>query len=128
MLLEFPLEVNLAINAGAALAIDVAAKGEAHIEAVRSFEGYACGDAHAVAPIGFGFVGYSYARKVDELVADAVELLPEDCIIHRLTGDGPKKSLIAPLWSGNKKRVMADMQKALRQRGIVAYQEKEHHK
>ena len=63
-----------------------------------------------------------------ELVADAVELLPEDCIIHRLTGDGPKKSLIAPLWSGNKKRVMADMQKALRQRGIVAYQEKEHHK
>ena len=63
-----------------------------------------------------------------ELVTDAVELLPEDCIIHRLTGDGPKKSLIAPLWSGNKKRVMADMQKALRQRGIVAYQEKEHHK
>lgn len=59
-----------------------------------------------------------------ELVADAVELLPEDCIIHRLTGDGPKKYLIAPLWSGNKKRVMADMQRVLRSRGIAAYQEK----
>lgn len=54
-----------------------------------------------------------------ELVADALELLPEKCVIHRLTGDGPKKDLIAPLWSGNKKRVMADMQKVLRARGII---------
>ena len=54
-----------------------------------------------------------------KLVADVLELLPEDCIIHRLTGDGPKKYLIAPLWSGNKKRVMADMQKTLRSRGIL---------
>lgn len=54
-----------------------------------------------------------------ELVADCLELLPESCIIHRLTGDGPKRDLLAPLWSGNKKRVMADMQRVLRQRGIV---------
>lgn len=54
-----------------------------------------------------------------ELVADALEFLPEKCVIHRLTGDGPKKDLIAPLWSGNKKRVMADMQKVLRARGII---------
>lgn len=54
-----------------------------------------------------------------ELVADCLELLPETCIIHRLTGDGPKKDLIAPLWSGNKKRVMADLQKVLRSRSIM---------
>lgn len=54
-----------------------------------------------------------------QLVADCLELLPETCIIHRLTGDGPKKDLMAPLWSGNKKRVMADLQKVLRSRGIM---------
>lgn len=54
-----------------------------------------------------------------QLVADCLELLPEPCVIHRLTGDGPKKDLIAPLWSGDKKRVMADLQKVLRSRGIM---------
>ena len=53
------------------------------------------------------------------LVADCLELLPESCVIHRLTGDGPKKILLAPLWSANKKRVMADMQKVLKARDIV---------
>lgn len=53
------------------------------------------------------------------LVADCLEELPEQCVIHRLTGDGPKKDLIAPLWSGDKKRVMADLQKVLRKSGIV---------
>lgn len=53
-----------------------------------------------------------------ELLADCLELLPESCIIHRLTGDGPKKLLLGPLWSGNKKRVMADLQKVLWARDI----------
>ena len=35
-----------------------------------------------------------------------VPLIPDNVIIHRLTGDGPKKSLIAPLWSGDKKTVL----------------------
>ena len=42
--------------------------------------------------------------------ADAVclclEHLPERVVIHRLTGDGPKTDLIAPLWSADKKRVL----------------------
>ena len=41
-----------------------------------------------------------------DLIIDCVELLPPDIVIHRLTGDGPKKLLIAPLWSGDKKRVL----------------------
>ena len=52
------------------------------------------------------------------LVADAIEILPEHIVIHRLTGDGPKKDLIAPLWSADKKRVLADLNSVLRQRGI----------
>ena len=95
MLLEFPLEVNLAINAGAALAIDVAAKGEAHIEAVRSFEGHAGGDAHAVATIGFGFVGYSYARKVGELVASAA-IIAQELVVPCYAGMGlPFSAVVA---------------------------------
>lgn len=39
------------------------------------------------------------------LIGRIIELLPPDMVIHRLTGDGPKKILIAPLWSANKKRV-----------------------
>lgn len=53
-----------------------------------------------------------------QLVADALEILPERIVIHRLTGDGPKKDLIAPLWSADKKRVLADLNRVLRQRGI----------
>lgn len=40
------------------------------------------------------------------LVRDALDLLPEDIVIHRMTGDGDKKSLVAPLWSADKKRVI----------------------
>lgn len=40
------------------------------------------------------------------LVADCIALLPKDMVIHRMTGDGDKKSLVAPLWSGDKKRVL----------------------
>lgn len=53
-----------------------------------------------------------------QLVADAIELLPPNVVIHRLTGDGPKRDLIAPLWSGDKKRVLADLNRVLRRRGI----------
>lgn len=53
-----------------------------------------------------------------QLLADCVEALPEECVIHRLTGDGPKKHLLAPLWSANKKRVLADIQKIFSARNI----------
>ena len=47
------------------------------------------------------------------LIKDALELLPEDIIIHRMTGDGDKKILIAPLWSADKKKVLNTLKKAL---------------
>lgn len=40
------------------------------------------------------------------LLAACVELLPPSMVIHRLTGDGAKRDLIAPLWSADKKRVL----------------------
>ncbi len=41
-----------------------------------------------------------------DLIRDALSILPEDIVIHRMTGDGDKKILIAPEWSGDKKRVL----------------------
>ncbi len=41
-----------------------------------------------------------------DLIRDALDILPEDIVIHRMTGDGDKKILIAPEWSGDKKRVL----------------------
>lgn len=52
------------------------------------------------------------------LVADALALLPERLVIHRMTGDGAKRDLIAPLWSGNKKEVLNRLNRTLRERGI----------
>lgn len=40
---------------------------------------------------------------------DCIEELPEDMVIHRLTGDGPKRILISPQWTGDKKRVLNEM-------------------
>ena len=52
-------------------------------------------------------------------VCEALTLLPREMIVHRLTGDGDKCSLAAPLWSGDKKAVRAAMDRALRERDIV---------
>ena len=41
-----------------------------------------------------------------DFVIDCVEMLPPHIVIHRLTGDGPKTLLIAPLWSADKKNVL----------------------
>ena len=54
-----------------------------------------------------------------DILCEAVELLPKDIVIHRLTGDGDKKLLIAPLWSADKKRVLNTINRAFRQRDVV---------
>lgn len=49
------------------------------------------------------------------LIIKCVKIIPKDIVIHRLTGDGAKKDLIAPLWSADKKRVLNAINKALRE-------------
>lgn len=41
-----------------------------------------------------------------DIVEDALKLLPENAVVHRFTGDGPKKILIAPVWTMNKRAVI----------------------
>ena len=40
-------------------------------------------------------------------------------VIHRLTGDGDKRYLLAPLWSGDKKKVLNTINRELKLRNIV---------
>jgi len=43
-----------------------------------------------------------YAQWLDACLA----VLPEHIVVHRITGDGAKRDLIAPLWSADKKHVL----------------------
>ena len=64
------------------------------------------------------FETLSLAQYTDILCC-ALEALPKNVVIHRLTGDGDKRSLIAPLWSADKKRVLNHIKKALDDRAIT---------
>ena len=48
-----------------------------------------------------------------ELVVKCLSIIPKDIVIHRMTGDGDKKILIAPEWSGDKKKVLNALTKAI---------------
>ena len=48
-----------------------------------------------------------------DILKACLAVVPETVIIHRITGDGAKKDLIAPLWSGDKKRVLNYLHKVL---------------
>ena len=51
-----------------------------------------------------------------KIVCDQLELLPPDVVVQRVTGDGLKDSLIAPLWSLKKFVVMNEIDKELQRR------------
>ena len=40
------------------------------------------------------------------ILKSCLTLVPPEVVVHRITGDGAKRDLIAPLWSGDKKRVL----------------------
>lgn len=60
-----------------------------------------------------------------EFLGTCLCCLRPDIVIHRLTGDGPKSLLAAPLWTGNKRLVLNQMEKSFRERNI--WQGKHYH-
>ena len=65
------------------------------------------------------FSVYSMEEYLDTVI-DCLEHLSPDIVIHRLTGDGPKDLLIAPLWSSKKRTVLNALHHECKMRG--AYQ------
>ena len=41
-----------------------------------------------------------------EILKNCIDCLPQETVVHRITGDGAKKDLIAPLWSADKKKTL----------------------
>jgi radical SAM protein (TIGR01212 family) len=52
-------------------------------------------------------------EEYGHILKQCVALLPPEVVVHRITGDGAKKDLIAPLWSADKKRVLNYLHKLL---------------
>ena len=47
-------------------------------------------------------------------ITSAIQILPQQVVIHRLTGDGPRNLLLAPLWSSNKRHVLNSLHKKMK--------------
>ena len=50
--------------------------------------------------------------KKDQVILRQLEVLPPETVIERITGDGDRKKLIAPLWSTRKIAVLSAIDKA----------------
>lgn len=60
----------------------------------------------------------SMEEYMDILFA-SIERIPENIVIHRITGDAPKSHLVEPLWSANKKNVLNTINRELEKRDII---------
>ena len=58
-------------------------------------------------------------EEYTHILLECILRLRPDIVIHRMTGDGPKKILSEPKWSGNKKLVLNHINNALRQQNII---------
>ena len=54
-----------------------------------------------------------------DILEECIRVLPENVVIHRLTGDGAKSELIAPMWSADKKRVLNAINRAFSMHNVV---------
>ena len=54
-----------------------------------------------------------------DIICNSIELLPENVVVHRITGDGDKRTLIAPLWSGDKKKTLNYINGEMNRRNII---------
>lgn len=81
------------------------------LQLLHVLRGTALADMYNASP--FSIMGL---EEYCELVIDCLELLPPNVVIHRLTGDGPRRLLLAPQWSTDKKRVLNTIHRRLRER------------
>ena len=54
-----------------------------------------------------------------DILIGCIERLPEKTVIHRMTGDGDKKTLIAPMWTADKRRVLNSINSQFRKKDVT---------
>ncbi len=62
------------------------------------------------------YVPFASIQEYVDLVVEALEIIPPEITIHRLSGDAPRPTLIAPEWSYKKRTILNSIHKELRQR------------
>lgn len=60
-----------------------------------------------------GKVSVMSREEYIDILIKSLKIIPENVVVHRLTGDGPKSILAAPLWSADKKSVINAINKAI---------------
>ncbi|MCB6992333.1 TIGR01212 family radical SAM protein [bacterium 210820-DFI.6.37] len=60
------------------------------------------------------YVPFASIEEYVDLVVDALEIIPPDITIHRMSGDAPRPTLIAPEWSYKKRTILNSIHKSLR--------------
>lgn len=73
-----------------------------------------------------GKIEFMSQEEYVDLICEGISRIPEEYVVHRLTGDAPRDMLIGPMWSLKKWEVLNDIDKALEDRGI--YQGKNYKK
>lgn len=58
-------------------------------------------------------------KEYVDILAECISYIPQNVVIHRLTGDGPKSILIAPQWSADKKRVLNYINKRFEKLDVI---------
>ena len=62
------------------------------------------------------YISFSSIEEYVDLVISALEIIPPEITIHRLSGDAPRPTLIAPEWSYKKRTILNSIHNTLRQR------------
>lgn len=66
-----------------------------------------------------GLVNVLTMDEYMDILFDCIERIPKNIVIHRITGDAPKKYLVEPLWSADKKNVLNTINRELEKRDII---------
>ena len=63
-------------------------------------------------------------EEYTDIAAESISILPEEMVIHRMTGDGPGNILIAPDWIRNKKKVLNMISRKLKEKNAASFTNK----
>lgn len=62
------------------------------------------------------YVPFGSIDEYTDLLIEALELVPPDITLHRISGDAPRSTLIAPAWSYRKRTILNEIHRKMRQR------------
>lgn len=62
------------------------------------------------------YVPFATPEEYIELLIDAIELVPPEVTLHRISGDAPRSTLIAPEWSYKKQTILNGIHREMRRR------------